>query len=622
MLLEIREKVQGVFASIILVLICVLFGLWGIQNYLGGGKEAPLVTVGDKEFFQREVTQAYQQFAQNLAGMKFDEETLKKQALEKLIRDEVLLQYSQNQNLVVTDDTARDFIQSLEYFQKDGKFDKTQYQAMLGSQGMSSDEFVSRIKKALMMEQVQRAVIDSGFVTKAEVDAFFKIQNQKRDVEYISIPLAVSGSAPSEEEISAYYQQHLNAYQSDEQVSVQYVELSLDALSNDVSATEDQLKDYYEEQKTQFTSPERRKISHILIAFGKDNVTEEQALQKALAAKQTLSNKDFATLATEISDDKLSAKNGGDLGLFNVGVMEKAFEEAASKLKLGEVSEPVKSAFGYHLIKVTELVPGEVKTFETVKPELSKAYKKAQAESRFNELAEKLSQVSYENPESLDATSNMLGVDIHETAMFTRQAGEGVANDEKLRLAAFSEDVLKGSNSEPVEVGTDKLVVLRMKSHVPAANKELNDVKKEVIAALQKDKAQQHAIEVANQIKANLSAGKTISEVALAAHLNVKKVNGLARTTADVDPAVSQAIFRAPKPQANRPSIVIIDEPAGGKILASINAVKDGEMTEADKAKLAVIEKNMATAFGRAQFESVLNQLQVNADIKIHEAKQ
>jgi peptidyl-prolyl cis-trans isomerase D len=622
MLLEIREKVQGVFASIILVLICVLFGLWGIQNYLGGGKEAPLVTVGDKEFFQREVTQAYQQFAQNLAGMKFDEETLKKQALEKLIRDEVLLQYSQNQNLVVTDDTARDFIQSLEYFQKDGKFDKTQYQAMLGSQGMSSDEFVSRIKKALMMEQVQRAVIDSGFVTKSEVDAFFKIQNQKRDVEYISIPLSAPGSVPSEEEISAYYQQHLNAYQSDEQVSVQYVELSLDALSNDVSATEDQLKDYYEEQKTQFTSPERRKISHILIAFGKDNVTEEQALQKALAAKQTLSNKDFAALATELSDDKLSAKNGGDLGLFNVGVMEKAFEEAASKLKLGEVSEPVKSAFGYHLIKVTELVPGEVKTFETVKPELSKAYKKAQAESRFNELAEKLSQVSYENPESLDATSNMLGVEIQETAMFTRQAGEGVANDEKLRLAAFSEDVLKGSNSEPVEVGTDKLVVLRMKSHVPAANKELNDVKKEVIAALQKDKAQQHAIEVANQIKADLSAGKTISEVAQAAHLNVKKVNGLARSTADVDPAVSQAIFRAPKPQANRPSIVIIDEPAGGKILASINAVKDGEMTEADKAKLAVIEKNMATAFGRAQFESVLNQLQVNADIKIHEAKQ
>jgi peptidyl-prolyl cis-trans isomerase D len=621
MLLEIREKVQGVFASIILVLICVLFGLWGIQNYLGGGKEAPLVTVGDKEFFQREVTQAYQQFAQNLAGMNFDEETLKKQALQKLIRDEVLLQYSQNQNLVVTDDTARDFIQSLEYFQKDGKFDKTQYQAMLGSQGMSSDEFVSRIKKALMMEQVQRAVVDSGFVTKAEVEAFFKIQNQKRDVEYVSIALAASTVAPSEDELLAYYQQHQNAYQSDEQVSVQYVELSLDALANDVSATDDQLKDYYEEQKTQFSNPERRKISHILIAFGKQ-VSEEQALQKATAAKQALSNKDFAALATELSDDKLSAKNGGDLGLFNVGVMEKAFEEAASKLKLGEVSEPVKSAFGYHLIKVTELVPGEVKSYESVAPELTKAYKKAQAESRFNELAEKLSQVSYENPDSLDATASMLGAEIHETAMFTRQNGEGVASDEKLRLAAFSEDVLKGSNSEPIEIGTDKLVVLRMKSHVPAANKELKEVKNDVIAALQKDKAQQRALEVANQIKTELSAGKAINEVAQAAHLNVKKVNGLTRTTSDVDPAISQAIFRAAKPQPNRPSIVVIDDPAGGKIVASINAVKDGEMTEADKSKLVVIEKNMATAFGRAQFESVLNQLQSNADITIHEAKQ
>lgn len=621
MLLEIREKVQGVFASIILVLICVLFGLWGIQNYLGGGKEAPVVTVGDKDFFQREVTQAYQQFAQNLAGMKFDEDTIKKQALQKLIRDEVLLQYSQNQNLVVTDDTAREFIQSLEYFQKDGKFDKTQYQAMLGSQGMSSDEFVNRIKKALMMEQVQRAVVDSGFVTKAEVDAFFKIQNQKRDVEYISIPLAAPTLVPSDDEITAYYQQHQDAYQSDEQVSVQYVELSLDALANDVSATDDQLKDYYQEQKAQFTNPERRKISHILIAFGKD-VSEEQALQKATAAKQALSNKDFAALAAELSDDKLSAKNGGDLGLFNVGVMEKAFEDAASKLKLGEVSEPVKSAFGYHLIKVTELVPGEVKTFESVKPELTKAYKKAQAESRFNELAEKLSQVSYENPDSLDAAASMLGAEIRETAMFTRQTGEGVASDEKLRLAAFSEDVLKGGNSEPIEIGTDKLVVLRMKSHVPAANKELKDVKKEVIAALQKDKAQQHAIEVANQIKAELLAGKAINDVAQAAHLNAKKVNGLTRTTVDVDPAISQAIFRAPKPQANRPSIVVIDEPAGGKMVASINAVKDGEMTEADKSKMVVIEKNMATAFGRAQFESVLNQLQSNADITIHEAKQ
>ncbi|CAG1020867.1 Peptidyl-prolyl cis-trans isomerase D [Methylococcales bacterium] len=620
MLLEIREKVQGVFASIILVLICVLFGLWGIQNYLGGGKEVPVVTVGDKDFYQRDVNQAYQQFAQNLAGMKFDEDMLKKQALEKLIRDEVLLQYAQDQNLVVTDESARDFIQSLEYFQKDGKFDKTQYQTLLGSQGMSSDEFVGRIKKALIMEQVQRAIVDSGFVTKAEVDGFFKIQNQKRDVEYLTIPLAAVG-APSEEEIAAYYQQHQDAYQTDEQVSVQYVELSLDMLANDVDASEEQLKAYYEEQKAQFSNPERRKISHILFAFGKDNAGEEQALQKALKAKQELATKDFAGLAAELSDDKLTAKNGGDLGLFNVGVMEKSFEDAASQLKLGEVSAPVKSAFGYHLIKVTELVPGEVKSYEAVKPELTKAYKKAQAESRFGELGEKLSEVSYENPGSLDAAAKLLGTEIKQTQAFTRNAGEGVASDEKVRLAAFSEDVLKGSNSEPVEIGSDKLVVLRMQSHQPAANKELKDVRNDVAAALQKQKAQDKAIESANKIKDELLAGKSLAEAAQAAKLTVKKVTGLMRNTAEVEPTVNQAIFRAPKPQANRPSVVVIDEPSGGKIVASIQRVSEGTMTDADKAKQALIEKNMATAFGKAQFEAVLNQLQANADVTIQAQK-
>ena len=622
MLLEIREKVQGVFASIILVLICVLFGLWGIQNYLGGGKEAPVVTVGDKEFFQRDVTQAYQQFAQNLAGMKFDEETLKKQALEKLIRDEVLLQYSQDQNLVVSDDTARNFIQSLEYFQKDGKFDKTQYQTLLGSQGMSSDEFVSRIKKALVMEQVQRAVVDSGFVTKADVGGFFKIQNQKRDVEYLTLSLAASAEVPIEDEVNAYYQQHQEAFQTEEQMAVDYVELSLADLAKEVSATDEQLKAYYEEQKAQFSSPERRKISHILFAFGKDGGNDEQALQRAMKAKQELSTKDFAALAAELSDDKLSAKNGGDLGLFNVGVMEKAFEEAASKLNLGEVSEPVKSAFGYHLIKVTELVPGEVKSFDAVKPELTLAYKKTQAESRFAELGEKLGEVSYENPDSLDAAAKLLGVEVGKTAMFTRKAGEGIAADEKVRAVAFSEDVLKGGNSEPIEVGNEKLVVLRMQSHAAAATKALVEVKDAVIAALQRDKAQKQAIEVANKIKDELLAGKTMAEVAQTYNVGVKKVNGLARMTGDVDPAIRQAIFRAPKPQAGRPSIVVIDDSAGGKVVAYITQVTEGGMTEADKTQQAVIEKNMATAFGRAQFESMLNQLQASADISIHLPKQ
>jgi peptidyl-prolyl cis-trans isomerase D len=622
MLLEIREKVHGLFASIILTLICVLFGLWGIQNYIGGGKEAPVVSVGDKEFYQRDVNQAYQQYAQNLAGMKFDEETLKKQALEKLVRDEVLLQYVQDQNLLVSDDTARDFIQTLEYFQKDGKFDKTQYQTMLGSQGMSSAEFVNRIKKALVMEQFQRAVVDSSFVTPAEINNFFKIQNQTRDVEYVTVPLAPVTQQPSEEEITAYYQQHQDAYQTPEQVAIEYVELTLDKLAAEVSASEEQLKAFYEEQKVQFTTKERRKISHILFAFSKDKTADELVLQKALKAKQDLKNKDFAVLAAEVSDDKLTAKNGGDLGLFNVGVMEKAFEDAASSLKLGEVSEPVKSAFGYHLIKVTELIPGDVKPYEAVKVEVSKAYQKAQAEAKFNTLAEKVAEVSYENPDSLVAVAQLLGGTTSKTEAFTRAAGEGVAADEKVRAAAFSEDVLKGSNSEPLEIGGDKVVVLRMLSHQPAASRELKDVKAPVIAAIQQDKAKQQAIATADKIKQELVGGKGLTEIAQAQHLQTKKINGLTRTANDFPAAVTQEIFRTAKPKAGQPSVAVIDEAKGGKLVVSINSVNEGVMSDSDKSKQALIAKNISTAFGKAQMEAVLNALQTKADIVINTQKQ
>jgi peptidyl-prolyl cis-trans isomerase D len=621
MLLEIREKVHGVFASVILVFMCVLFGLWGIQNYIGGGKEAPVVSVGDKDFFQNDVNKAYQQYVQSLGRMNFDEDSIRKQAMSKLVRDEVLLQYVQKQKLLVSDDTAKEFIKTLDYFKKDGKFDKGQFQALLSSQGMSSDEFISRIKQALVMDQFQRSIIDSSFVTPAEIDAVFKIQNQSRDLEYVTVPLKPVTRLPTEEELQAYYQQHLDHYQTEEQVSIDYVELSLDTLAAQVTPGEEQLKAYYEDQKAQFSSKERRRISHILFAFTKDPTADEQALQRALKARESLKSKDFATLAGEISDDKQSAKNGGDLGLFNVGVMEKSFEDAAANLKQGEVSAPVKSAFGYHLIKVTELAPGEVKSYDEVKPELIKSYQKAQAENTFNALGEKLTEVSFENPDSLDAAAKVLGVAVSKTGLFTRQHGEGVAADEKVRLAAFSEDVLKGANSEPIEIGSDKLVVLRMQSHLPAAIRELKDVKPQVIVSWQHEQAQLQAVTTAEQLKAELMAGKPLVELAQSNHLQVGKTLGLKRSASELSPQVIQAVFRAAKPEAGRPSVVIVEDPAGGKVVASIIKVNEGAITDADKIKLPIVQKNLEAAYGKSQFEAVLNVLQAKTEIVVHPPK-
>jgi len=620
MLTKIREKAQGAFAWGILIVICVPFALWGIQNYLDTGKEAPVASVGDRDFFQRDVNQAYEQYSQNLQGMMIDEQSIKAQALEKLIKDEVLLQHVRAKGLNATDDSVREFIQSLPYFQVDGKFDEQRYKTMLNLQKMSSGEFVSRIKNALIMEQFQRTIIESSFATEYDVESFFKIQNQQRDVEYVTVTVQKLAEQPKEEEITAYYQQYQDLFQTPEQASVEYIELSLEAMGKTIAVDDEKLKAFYEEQKDQYTTAERRKISHILFAIN-DKVDEKTALEKALKAQQELAGKNFETVAAEMSDDKLTSKTGGDLGLFNVGVMEKAFEDAASALKLGEVSTPVKSAFGYHLIKVTELVPGEVKSFDSVKNELTTAYQKAQAENAFYEAGETLTEMSYENPDNLKTVADALGVDIKKTDLFTKDKGEGIAAEQKIRSAAFAEEVLKGNNSTPIELGTDRLVVLRLLEHKAAAARDIKEVKQDIINILLTDKARQQAVEKAQHIKARLQAGESIQTVAAENKLPVKAVSGLTRSKDDVPLPLTEAIFKAAKPVGGKPTVFIAGLPEGEQVVASLSKVTEGVMTEEDKKQLALATRNIAKAFGQTEFNALLNSLQAEADISVRAPK-
>ena len=621
MLTEIREKSQGTLAWVILSLICVPFALWGINNYLDAGGEPSVASVGSKDFYQRDVNKAYEQYSQNLKGMQIDEQVLKAQALQKLIKDEVLLQYVHAQGLVVTDDEARDFIKSLPYFQVDGKFSDKQYKTLLGSQRLSSAEFVSRIKNALIMEQYQHSIIDSSFATTYDVESFFKIQNQQRDVSYVTVGLDPAPNQPTSEEIANYYQQHQDSYQTPEQVSVEYVELKLEDLANKVAVSDDKLKAYYEEQKEHYSTSERRKISHILISIN-DKVTEKDALEKAKNAKQELSKKDFSALASEISDDKLTAKKGGDLGLFNAGVMEKAFEDSASALKLNEVSEPIKSSFGYHLIKVTELVPASTKSFESVKAELTKAYQKSQAENAFYEASEKLTQLSYEHPDNLQSVSEALGLPVQKSALFTKESGAGIALEEKVRSAAFAEEILQGNNSTPIEKSNEHLIVLRLLEHKTADKRDLNEVRLEILLLLAQEKAQKLAVEKAQKIKASLDAGKALKDVAAEYKLEVKAENALVRGKSKLPEPLTESVFKAAKPVGDKPNVFVVALLSGEQAVVSLSKVTSGVMSESDKKQMDLAKKNIANAFGQSDFNQVLNSLQASADVKVHKKVQ
>ncbi|MCF8007246.1 MAG: SurA N-terminal domain-containing protein [Methylovulum sp.] len=619
MLTKIREKSQGVFSWVILIAICIPFALWGINNYDDNGREVALASVGDKDFFQRDVNKAYDQFSQSLRGLGLDEQLLKQQALQKLIKDEVLLQYVQARGLVVTDETIREFIAKLDYFQTEGRFDEEKYKSLLASQRLSSAEFVNRIKKALMMEQFQNSILQTSIATDYDVEGFFKIQNQQRDVEYMTITLTPATAQPTKEEIEAYYRQHQDIFQAPEQMSVEYVELSLAELAKKIIVTDEKLQAFYQEQKDQYTLPERRKISHILFAVN-DKVTEQLALEKAQKAKQVLASKAFASVAADQSDDKVTAKLGGDLGLFNVGVMEKSFEDAAMKLRLNEVSEPVKSAFGYHLIKVTELLPVEIKAFDTVKEDLLKAYQKVQAENAFYAEAERLTELSYQNPDNLHTVAESLGLTIQKTMLFTKDSGEGVAADPKVRGAAFTDEVLQGNNSAAIELGADKVIVLRLLDHKPAASKELSAVTQEIVTVILNEKAKQAVLEKAKQVLARLDANESLVKLAEENKLNLKSLKSLTRRSTEVELPLREAIFKAAKPLANKPSIFSVPMANGDQVILSLNKVTEGVMSNDEKKQLEVAKKNIANTFAQEEFNAVLSSLEASADIKIKPA--
>jgi peptidyl-prolyl cis-trans isomerase D len=614
MLLKIREKSQGVFSWLILLMICVPFGLWGIQNYLGEGEESPVVTIGDKEFFQRDVNRAYSQHSQSFKGMNIDEAQLKKLALEKLIRDEVLLQYVENEGLAVTDKSVRDFVATLEYFQTDGKFDKERYQNLLSQQKMTSDEFVRRIKKAMIMEQFQRTIVESGFTTDYDVEQFFKIQNQSRSARFVVVPLPTDITAVGEEEIQQYYQDNAESYRTEAKVSIEYIELALDDLAKNIHPSPAQLELFYQEQQDAFRTDERRKISHILLA------DMDTALVQAAEIKARLKTSGFEALAGEFSADKLSASKGGDLGLIVAGDMDEAFEEVALGLAEGEVSEPVKTEFGYHIIKVTELTPGVVKPYEEVKEVVELGFKKVEAENIFYELGETLAEISFENPDNLEVAAESIGVSVRETESFTRTQGhDDISVEDLVREKAFSEDVLAGNNSEVIELGSDRIVVLRVLSHSVAKVRPLLEVSSLIKDRLKNDAAKQQALAVAKELKSLVQSGQSLAVLAKEKGLSFIVADDIQRNNADFPWEINSAIFIGAKPKSDRPTTMVVALESGEQAVVNLLSVTEGQLAKANKKEFGIARTNISKLLADGDFDAVLSSLQANALVNVSE---
>lgn len=622
MLQTIRDRAQGILAWIILILITVPFALWGIGNYFDTGKEKPIAVVGKREFFERDLIRLYeQQYAHFLGRSPYSEQELKQQALDQLINDELLFQSVIDKRLVASDAQIAQFIRSLPFLQTDGHFDEEKYQRLLATEGLSSDQFIVQVRRSVLLDQLRQGIMNSSFASDHEAETFYKLQNQRRKIAYFTLPISEQEVTVSKKEIQAYYELHQDQFRTPEQVAVDYLTLSSDTIAKSIEPTEEELRRYYEEQQQAFTTPEQRHIRHILVAVSSDASLEEkqQALAKILEIKQRLEQAaDFAELAKQFSDDSGSKAQGGDLGFIKRGLLEKNFEEAAFTLPEGKISDPVETPFGYHLIQVIEIKPANPKPFEAVREQIHRDIQHQEAETRFYELAEKLAQLAYENPQSLEPAANALGLKIESTDLFTHEKGEGIAANSKVRAAAFSEEVLAGNNSEPIEVESGTLIVLRIRQHLLPKQRSLDESRGEIATLLRKQKARQITEAQAKDWLAKLEHGGKLEEIAQKIKTNVKITELVRNAPIPELEDVKSAVFQAPRPKQGKPIFLRVPLPDDRQVLAQVLAVEDGDYDSLKPEDKKRLKTNLARLFGLMTFKEYQTQLRDKAKVKIN----
>jgi peptidyl-prolyl cis-trans isomerase D len=493
---------------------------------------------------------------------------------------------------------------------------------MLSTQGMSSPQFTAQVAKQLVDEQYIRGVSDSAFVTKQQLEEFYKLRNQERQIDYFTIPLAKTAEGEvSDKAIESYYQAHKSDFQNPEKLSVEYVSLSLDDVSGEFQATEDELKALYEEQKSQYGTPERKKFSHILISADMD---KEDAVKAALAKVEQIRQRlekgeDFAKVAKETSDDKESGNKGGDLGFIEKDAMDPNFSSAAFALSKDQISQPVKTPFGFHLIKLTEVVPATTKKFEEVRAELAKNYQRTAAENKFYDAKQKLDELSFEHNDSLESVAKTLNLKIAQTSLFTREAGDGIAAEALIRNAAFSPEVLDGKNSEAVEIGTDKVYVLHLKEHQPASDKPLADVKTEITGKLRNQQSQEATRKLAEQLEAEVTQGKkTMEEAAKSVGAALTKATVKLVGKTELPQELITAVNKAPLTRSGKPTPVLTGLDNGAQTLFVLTDVKDGSLAAVDAKEIEMAKDYLARNSGQAELEAYLDVLRAQTKVKIN----
>ena len=632
MLSAIRKKATGWIAWIIVILISIPFALWGVNSYFEGATQIVIAVANGVEIeqsdYQRALAQKQRQLVQ-LAGRDLGTEYLdspvfKRQVVESMIDEALEREFSRDRGFRISDDQLNRFIQTTEAFHTNGQFDIERYERLVGNAGLSVQGFQAQQRQQLTVDQIRTSLADTAFVSQTELNYALKLLNQERTAVYAVLLLEhfLEEVKITDEDISNEFDAKRAVYFEPPQVRVAYVELSVARLAAAIKIDDSEVEKHYDDAPRRYSKPGSRSASHILLPLAADGGAAAEEAIRAKAARlvsEARGGADFAELARMHSKDSGSAAGGGDLGVIQKGAMVPPFEKAVFALSAGEISEPVKTEFGYHVIKVTRVSKTEAMPFEDVREDIATALRQRAGEAEFVQLAEQLGNIAFEQPDSLEPLTDQLGLVIQTSDWFSEAKGTGIAANPKVRKGAFSDEVLvDGLNSGLIEIDPDTLIVFRKLKHRERRPMLLEEVSERIKTMLENRQAMLALEQAGNAILTALTDGLPWSEL-LARYglVEASLPTAVEEITDPQEQAIAVKVFAAPHPGAGAPVF------GGGQIspevfaIYRLDAVTVGDLSairqeERERVRTAILRRQ-----GDLLFDGFRADLRKVADVKI-----
>jgi len=605
---SIKENSKGVVTYVIVGLISLTFVITALYGVDFGGSSNAVATVNDDEISKKEFLSEFnnkkRRLQQELAE-KYTSEfdgALKQSTLESMINRRLLGQLANDLGHATAGEELQVLIRSNNVFKVDGKFSLERYKQMLRLNGYSDTQYETVKLAELTQGQIKYNLLDSAFITPTALSNVQKLNNQQREFSYIKLSAdhyknKVKVDIKSIEE---YYDKQTKSFFEPQKIKVDFIELSLSEVAKSIKANDDELFNFYEDEKERFTTEEERQAQHILVE------SEQQAKE---IITQLSSGADFAKLATTHSQDTGSKDAGGDLGFFTLGVMMPEFEDKVFSMKVNEVSSPVQTEFGYHVIKLNAIQAGTVKPFDEIRIELSELYTQRAAQKSLYTLTEQLTNLAYEA--SLEEASDQMNLKLNTSEFFAQNS---IQFEPKFVSAAYSDVVLnKGENSELIELSKDKFVVLRVKDKLAQRQKSFNEVKGEINTHLTTLLAKTFVENVAKQISDALIKGDAEAAKMLMDKNQLKwnSVGWIKRDSDKADVAIINLVFSLPKPK-NATTYSAQSLNKHQSIVIALSKVKTTDNTSNE-----ALERSLLSFESDAMFNSILTTLRKNAELEV-----